>query len=502
MPDATYTYDELILRLKRADALGSVLGLLNWDEQVNLPPDSADRRAQQLQEVASVHHAAASDPEIGRLLAELESRTPPPGSDMAVVVRHARRDFDRASRLPEDFVRDKAALDSAAFHAWAKARKASDFSAFAPFLERQIAMAKREAGLMGWGDRPYDYAIDLHDPGLDAAFIEPLFAALRRDLPPLARRITDSRPAPRPGMFRGFPIPAQREFIREVLGKLGFNWGRGRLDISIHPFCGGDGQDTRLTTRFDENNPLDAIFSSIHEAGHALYEQGLPAADHGTPLGEAVGMAIHESQSRLWENQVGRSPQFWNFFEPRLRDLFGPQLASVSGEDLLAAINEVCPGPIRVDADEVTYNLHILMRFAMEKALFDGRLAVADLPHEWNRMSAELLGVTPANDAQGVLQDIHWSGGAFGYFPSYALGNMIAAQLWYRAIETLPGLLDDFARGDFSRLLSWLRENIHHRGKRLDTRELVVAATGEPLGTNALLSHLAERYLPAGTPPP
>ncbi len=494
VPDANY--DNLIARLKRTDTLRSVLGLLGWDEQVNLPPDSAERRAQQLQEIAAVHHAAAADPQIGRLLAAIEARSLPTGSDEAIVARYARRDFDRASRLPEDFVREKASLDSAAFHAWARARKASDFSAFAPFLERQIAMARREAELMGWAERPYDYAIDRHDPGLDAAFIAPLFDSLRRELPPLARRIAEARRAPRPDMFRGFPVPAQREFIREVLGRLGFNWNRGRLDISLHPFCGGDGLDTRLTTRFDENNPLDAIFSSIHEAGHALYEQGLPAADIGTPLGDAVGMAVHESQSRLWENQVGRSAPFWAFFEPRLRDLFGPQLAGVSREDLLAAINEVRPGPIRVDADEVTYNLHILMRFEMERALFDGRLAIDDLPSEWNRLSEEIVGVTPEDDARGVLQDIHWSGGAFGYFPSYALGNMIAAQLWYHALDRLPGLADDFARGDFSRLLSWLRENIHRRGKRLDTRELVVAVTGQPLGTGALLRHLAERYLP------
>lgn len=493
MPDPTY--DQLIARLKRIDVFRSILGILHWDEQVNLPPDSADRRAQQLQELASVHHAAAADPEIGRLLSALESRDLPPGSDAAVVVRHARRDFDRASRLPEDFVREKAALDSAAFHAWARARKNSDFPAFAPFLERQIVMARREAEFMGWGDRPYDYSIDLHDPGLDTAFIAPLFASLRRELPPLARRIAASRPATAPNMFRGFSIPAQREFIREALDRVGFNWNRGRLDTSLHPFCGGDALDTRLTTRFDENNPLDAIFSSIHETGHALYEQGLPETDIGTPLGEAVGMAIHESQSRLWENQVGRSPQFWAFFEPRLRFHFGPQLTPISSAELLAAINDVRPGPIRVDADEVTYNLHILMRFDLEMALFEGRLSVADLPREWNRLSEDLLGITPADDAHGVLQDVHWSSGSFGYFPSYALGNMIAAQLWYHALCELPGLLEGFARGQFSRLLAWLRDKVHRRGKRLDTQELIVAATGQPLGTSALLRHLSERYL-------
>lgn len=488
-------HEQLITRLKRTDVIRSVLSLLHWDEQVNLPPGSADRRAQQLQELASLHHLAAADPEIGLLLSELESRGFPQHSDEAVLVHYARRDFDRASRLPEDFVRDKAALDSGAFHAWAKARRNADFSAFAPFLERQLIMARREAEFMGWGDRPYDYAVDLHDPGLDSTFIATLFDDLRRDLPSLASRIADKRSSSRPAALRGFPIAGQRAFIADVLRHIGFNWDRGRLDTSLHPFCGGDGLDTRLTTRFDENNPLDAIFSSIHEAGHALYEQGLPAEDLGTPLGEAAGMAIHESQSRLWEDQVGRSASFWKYFEPRLRSEFGSQLDGISSDDLLFAINEVRPGPIRVDADEVTYNLHILMRFDLERALFERRLSVADLPVEWNRMSRELVGVTPHNDAEGVLQDVHWSSGSFGYFPSYALGNMVAAQLWYSALAQMNDLADDFGRGDFTRLLSWLRENIHRRGKRLDTRELVMSATGEPLAARALLRHLTERYL-------
>jgi carboxypeptidase Taq len=251
-----------------------------------------------------------------------------------------------------------------------------------------------------------------------------------------------------------------------------------------------------MTTRFDPDNPLDALFSSIHETGHGLYDQGLPLEHRHNPLGWAVGMAVHESQSRLWENQVGRSAAFWTYFEPLFRQAFPSQLSGISSDDLYLAINAVHRNPIRVDADEVTYNLHIMLRFELEKALFDGSLQVKDLPDEWNRLSGEILGLTPKNDAEGVLQDIHWAYGSFGYFPSYCLGNMMAAQLWYKVLEEIPGLPENFARGDFSTLLDWLRSQVHRHGKRYDTDELVLKGTGQPLSPHSLLRYLRERYLP------
>jgi len=310
------------------------------------------------------------------------------------------------------------------------------------------------------------------------------------------KQILAVAPAPDPNVFRGFPVEAQRAFLREVTGKLGFDYQRGRIDVALHPFCGGSPADTRMTTRFHEDAPLDSLFSSIHETGHGLYEQGLIQEDVGTPLGQSVGMGVHESQSRLWENQVSRSRAFWTYFEPRFRTHFPAQTARIDSETLYRAINAVEPTLIRVDADEITYNLHILLRFEIEQRLFRGELAVRDLPPTWNALSAELLGLTPPSDRLGVLQDVHWSGGSFGYFPSYCIGNMMAAQLWYAVQREIPGLETDFSLGEFSRLLGWLRERIHREGRRHDTLALVKRVTGEPLSPRHLLRYLRERYLP------
>jgi len=492
--DADEAYGELTAKLKRVHTLGTVAGLLGWDEQVNLPPDSADQRAEQMALLAGLQHQAASDPVIGRRLTELEGRREALTADQQIVLRHARRDYDRVTKLPADFVEEKATHISRTYHAWAAAKAKSDFAAYAPYLEKHLELAKQEAAYLGWGDRPYDYMIDLHDPGMDAATTGRLFAELKEGLLPLVREILVSPVKAKPGLLRGFDVGKQREFLREVTERLGFDYRRGRIDVSLHPFCEGSGADIRMTTRFDANQPLDALFSSIHETGHGLYEQGLARADYGTALGQNAGMAVHESQSRLWENQVARSRAFWEFFELRLRWKFPHQLEEIRPDDLYLAINAVEPTLIRVDADEVTYNLHILLRFELEQKLFSGELTVANLPKAWNRLSLELLGLTPTKNAEGVLQDVHWSGGAFGYFPSYCLGNMIAAQFWYKAQEELPGLTQDFAKGDFSRLLAWLRAHVHAEGRRYDTRELVRHVTGEELSPRHLLRYLRERY--------
>jgi carboxypeptidase Taq len=490
----TTACDRLVAKLQRIHTLGAIADLLGWDEQVNLPPDSADVRAGQHAIMAETHHGAATDQEIGRLLAELERPSVTLAADELVTVRQARRDYDRATKLPADFVTEKAAHSSHAYHAWADAKARNDFAAYAPFLEKHLALARREAELLGWGDRPYDYAIDRHDPGLTSVQITALFTELKHGLMPLVSAIRASSVRARTDLFHGFPVESQRTFLREVTGRIGFNYRRGRIDVSLHPFCSGTGADIRMTTRFDADNPLDSLFSSIHETGHGMYEQGLPLEHLGTALGQAVGMAVHESQSRLWENQVARGRAFWQFFEPRFRALFPAQLAAVTSDALYLAVNAVEPTLIRVDADEIHYNLHILLRFELEQKLFSGVLAVRDLPAAWNALCSEMLGQTPTNDREGVLQDVHWSGGAFGYFPSYCLGNMMAAQLWAAVQRTLPGLEEDFARGDFSRLLGWLRENIHTQGRRHDTLTLVRHVTDEELSPKHLLNYLRERY--------
>lgn len=486
-------YDRLLELLKRLHLVHSVQGLLGWDEQVNLPPKSAGFRAEQMAEIAQLAHEAASKPEFGEVLAALESDLGALDEDQRVVVREARRDYDRVTRLPAEFVTDKARHSSASYHAWAQAREDRDFAAYAPFIERHIELAKEEAELQGWGDRPYDYAIDLHDPGFTAERITGLFAELKEGLVPFVQEI-DAKAGNSPSALKGFPVDAQRVFLREVTEKLGFDYDHGRIDVALHPFCEGDGLDVRMTTRFHEDEPLDSLFSSIHETGHGLYAQGLSAEHQATALGQHVGMAVHESQSRMWENQVGRSRSTWRYFEPRYRELFAAPLAPISSEQLYREINAVRPTLIRVDSDEVHYNLHIILRFEIEQALFRGELAVKDLPAAWNDRCEALLGCRPSHDAEGVLQDVHWSGGAFGYFPSYCLGNMIAAQNWATARATLPGLDDDFAKGDFSRLLDWTRREIHDRGKRHETLELVERVTGEPLSPQPLLAYLRERY--------
>ncbi len=490
------TYDKLLARLRRVYLLESVAGLLSWDEQVNLPPASAGQRADQSGLLADLRHREFTVPEMGEWLDGLEGEDASLTDDQRTVVRWTRRDYDRARKLPAKFVTDRAEHQSKTFHAWAAARKADDFASYMPWLEKTLAFAKEEAGLLGWGERAYDYHIDLHDPGMTADRVAGLFDALRGPLVELSESILGSSRQADLSVFRGFPNDRQREFIQSVLEKIGFDFTRGRLDVSLHPFCSGDAADTRMTTRFDPDNPLDALFSSIHETGHAIYGQQLPLEDRFNPLGQPVGMAVHESQSRLWENQICRSRPFWNHFEPLFRETFSEQLSAVSSEELYLAINAVHRNPIRVDADEVTYNLHILLRFELEKGLFDGSIAVADLPEAWKELSRDIIGLTPRNDAEGVLQDVHWSGGAFGYFPSYCLGNMMAAQLWYALRDDLPDLDDHIGAGQFAAIRDWLREKIHRHGRRFDTDELTRRATGGALGPEALLRYLKERYAP------
>jgi carboxypeptidase Taq len=487
-------FDQLDSRLHRIHVLGGISELLGWDEQVNLPPNSADQRACQRAALAETLHEQATDPAIEGVLQTLETGRGALTEEQQVVVRWARRDYDRAVKLPAEFVRQKAEQGSRGYHAWAAAKKNSDFASYVPCLRRNLELAMEEAAYLGFRDKPYDYMIDRHDPGMSSAEVDRLFTELKRDLVPFVRKIAASSVKPKTDLLKGFPVEKQSAFLREVTEKIGFDYTRGRIDVSLHPFCSGTGNDVRMTTRFDPDNPLDSLFSSIHETGHGLYEQGLKAQYLHNALGQSVGMGVHESQSRLWENQVARSRGFWEFFEPKLRNAFPEQLKAVSSEELYLAINAVAPTLIRVDADEVTYNLHIILRFEIEKKLFARELQLEDLPQAWNALSEELLGLRPQNDREGVLQDVHWSDGAFGYFPSYCVGNMMAAQLWYRALTLRPQLEEDFARGDFGWLLGWLRENIHEQGKRYETLELVKKVTGEALTPKYLMRYLGERY--------
>ncbi len=491
------TYRNLVSELQRIDCLKTAFELLEWDEQVNLPPGSGERRARELAALSEIIHRESTQERFADWLEELEAGSNGDSIECQAVLREARRNYDRAVKLSPEFVSRQATLNSHAYHAWADARKKGDYALFAPFLQKQLEMAKEEAAMVGYSEESaYDYHIDKHDPGLTAAFVDDIFSSLKTELLPLIRQIVDSPVKPDTSIFKGFPREGQEKLLKQISEKIGFDYTRGRIDTSVHPFCSGNGADTRMTTRYDINNPLNSLFSSIHESGHGLYEQGLPQEHLGTALGEAVGMAGHESQSRLWENQVGRSRGFWDYWEPVLRETFPDQLANISSGELFMAINAVNLIPIRVDSDEVTYNLHIILRFELEKKLFSGELAVKDLPEAWNDASQEIIGLRPRNVSEGCLQDTHWSGGAFGYFPSYCLGNMIAAQVWYAVKEVFPDIEEDFAKGEFGRLLNWLRENFHSKGRQYNTLELTRKVTGRELSPDGLIRYLKERYLP------
>lgn len=492
-------YVELRGRLRRLAVLGGVSGLLGWDEQVNLPPGAAARRGEQLGLLAELSHTAQTEPALGLALAACEKELERGGLDAeaATVVRVARADYERAVRIPAELASEKARLCSEGYHVWAEARSARDFLRFAPVLERHLALARREAGLLGFGDRPYDLALDRHDPGVTEAKVAELFGALREGLVPWVRAL-DLRSAAKPPALQGCNAEGQRSLARRVVERLGFDFERGRLDVSLHPFCEGSGSDVRLTTRYEVARPLDSLLGAVHEAGHGMYEQGLSEAEAGTALGVAAGMAVHESQSRLWENQVARSREFWSWCGPEFRAAF-PESAGgpVDDEALFAAANLIEPGGlIRVEADEAHYNLHVMLRFELERRLFSGELAVRDLPAAWDELAEEMLGRRPQHAAEGVLQDVHWSGGAFGYFPSYTLGNMLAAQLWQTAKVRLQGLERDFARGEFGRLLGWLRSEVHTRGRRENLFELTRRVCGAELDAAPLLAYLRERHGP------
>jgi carboxypeptidase Taq len=352
-------YRSLVSELTRIDRLGSIFGLLGWDEQVNLPPASAPRRAEELAALSDIIHREFTRRKIGNRLDVLEGELDGLSAPERAVVRETRRQYDRARKIPTSFVKRKTALASKSFHAWVEAREKSEFSIFEPHLKTQLELAIEEAGYVGHtGESAYDYHIDQHDPGLSAEAILPLFSRLGDATAKLLKQIDSGPPQPETSIFKGFPEALQERFLREVTAAIGFDYSRGRIDRAVHPFCSGNGADTRMTTRFDADNPLDSLFSSIHETGHGLYEQGLPDEHHGTARGTAAGMAVHESQSRLWENQVGRSRPFWDFWEDRFREVFPSQLQAISSRELYLAINAVRPTLIRVDSDEVTYNLH------------------------------------------------------------------------------------------------------------------------------------------------
>jgi carboxypeptidase Taq len=493
-------YEELVKRSRERALLASCSALLGWDEQTYLPRGGSAYRGDQMALLAGLHHERATDPRLGDLLGEVEGSdlVDDPDSPESANVREWRRGFDRVVKLPRSLVEELARTTSIAQQEWVEARKLADFPRFRPWLGSIIDLKKQEAACLADGGEAYDALLDEYEAGAKRKDLTALFAALREDLVPLVAAIAGSTRGPRAGSLEGdYPQDRQKIFGEMVASAIGFDFDRGRLDTTAHPFCSGIGQgDTRITTRFDPRDFSGAFFGILHEVGHGLYEQGLDPAHQGTPMGEAVSLGVHESQSRLWENGVGRSRAFWEYWLPHARRFFREPLHAVGLDAFHAAINRVEPSLIRVEADEVTYNLHILIRFELEQALIGGDLAVADLPVAWDAKYREYLGINPPDVAKGCLQDIHWAAGLVGYFPTYTLGNLYAAQLHDRAESDLGGLAPAFARGDFAGLLEWLRAKVHRNGQRYRAADLIRKATGSDLDHRPLVRGLKAKYGP------
>ena len=497
MADAQQSYESLVRELKEIALLASVASVLGWDERTQMPPKGAEHRSAQASLLARMVHERLTSPRVSDLLAEIEASplARGPSSDAAVNVREVRRSHDRARKLPSSLVEEQTRVAVLAQQAWGESRARSDYAAFEPWLSKTLDLKRQEARCVGYAGEMYDALLDEFEPGETAANLRATFEGLRPPLVELIGSIVSSgRKAPVEILERDYPAEAQSRLAREAAAAVGFDFEAGRLDVSLHPFCTGLGPgDTRMTTRYDPKYFGDALFGVLHETGHALYDQGLPAEHFGTPLGEAVSLGIHESQSRMWENFVGRSRPFWKRFLPDVRAAFPVALRGVSDEQWHFAVNDVRPSLIRTESDETTYNLHILMRFELEQALLKEELKPKDLPAAWNAKMREYLGLTPPDDARGCLQDIHWSGGAIGYFPTYTLGNLYAAQFFEQARADLGDLDAQFERGDFRPLLDWLREKIHRHGKRYRAGELARRITGKELSAEPLLRHLRKK---------
>ncbi|MDR3556818.1 MAG: carboxypeptidase M32 [Syntrophobacteraceae bacterium] len=494
----TEAYQWLLDYSKTTAYYQSAMGLLHWDQRTCLPKEGRAHRSEQLAAMTSLVHRRATDPGFGEILAEAEAGKNADDnlSDEAVNLREWRRNYDRTTRIPESLAVLIARASSAGELAWQTARQQNDWEDFLPYLERIVDLKRQEAQALSKGGKEiYDALIDDFEPGETAAEIEKLFTKLENATFKLLEKIEAAPRKPDPAVLRGAcPPAAQEAFIIKVITHLGYNFDAGRMDFSAHPFTSAIGPgDVRITTRFDPDSFVKGLFSSIHETGHALYSHGLPPKHWGTPLGSSISMAIHESQSRMWENLVGRSRGFWKHFYPAARTHF-PWLGKTGLDEFLFALNEVTPSLIRTEADEVTYNLHIIMRFKLERMLIDGQLEPQDLPDAWNGAMERYFHILPQNHSEGVMQDIHWSSGAFGYFPSYALGNMYAAQFYAKAQKELGDLPEMFATGEFSPLLGWLRGNVHSRGSRLLPRDLVRAATGADLDADYLIAFLEAKY--------
>ncbi len=474
--------------------LGRAQEVLDWDREVMMPAGGAQQRALELAALATVAHERLTSPTLAALLDGLEQRAEELSAAALADLRETRRGHDRAVKVPSKLVAEHARVCALAQGQWQAARQDDDFARFAPHLERVLEVTRQVASAIGGDGDLYDVLLEDHEPGMTRAALEPLFDELEAGLRPLLERVLAADPAADAVLRRPYPEELQEQFARSVAADMGFDFAGGRLDRSAHPFTMGTGGDVRITTRYQEDFLPSSLFGLIHEAGHALYQQGLDPERFRDPAGGYCSLGVHESQSRLWENMIGRSRPFWTHRLPRLRELFPDQLDGVTLDAFVAAINRVEPSLIRVEADEVTYNLHIVLRYRMETALLTGDLPVAELPGAWADGMERLLGVRPANDREGCLQDIHWAAGAVAYFPTYTLGNLLAAQLMEAAREDLPDLDARVEAGELQPLRRWLQDKVHRPGRLMLAPELIPHVTGAPLSVAPFLRYLDHKF--------
>jgi carboxypeptidase Taq len=488
------------LKAKIAEVVDIVhaVAVLEWDQQTYMPPQGSEARAEQIATLSKIAHEKFTSPEVGKLIQELEPlfREENPESEDYFLFRKVKREYEKDTRISPELVARISRTTALARDKWVVARRESNFSIFAPYLAQIVELMIEKAQALGFDECIYDALVDDFEPGLKTSQIKAMFEELRQGLVPLVRSIKESGiQIRRDFLFRKYDPEKQYQFTLQILEKMGYDFQRGRQDRTAHPFTTAFSiRDVRVTNRFKETLVTSSIFSALHEGGHALYDQGISENYERTFLMRGASHGIHESQSRTWENLVGRSLPFWTFWFPRLREFFPEQLEDVTLEEFYKAINYVEPSPIRVEADEVTYNLHTLLRFELELALLEGRVKVQELPELWNQKMKEYLGYEPQNDAEGVLQDVHWSDGLFGYFPSYTIGNILSVQFFNKAREDIPNLYEQFAQGEYAALREWLRTHIHVHGGKYYPEELMRLVVGEPMNSQPLLTYLREKY--------
>jgi carboxypeptidase Taq len=485
---------ELRRRLAEVHDLQQVTLAMEWDQLVMMPHGGAAVRAEQLATLHGLAHDRFIDPVVGSLLEELRplEESQDYESDDASLIRVARRDWEKASRVPTELTAEITRVASGAQEVWAEARARSDYASFRPWLDRNLELRRRYIDCFEPADEEYDVLLDDYEPGMKTAEVRAVFDRIKPELIALAEEVGDSE---EPAFMRGpFPEAEQERLSRLVVEHFGANWEDFRLDRTVHPFCASFAtRDIRMTTRYSETD-LHSLFSSMHECGHGLYEHGVSPALERTPLCNGVSSGLHESQSRLWENIVGRSAPFWRWLYPEVERAFPDLLADGAMDDFYRAVNRVEPSFIRVDSDEVTYGLHVIIRFELEQELIGGKISTAELPESWNARYAEYLGVDVPEDRLGVLQDIHWAFNGFGYFPTYQLGNVISLQIWEKAVEALPDLDAQIESGEFDELGSWLRENLYSLGRKFTPQETLERVAGSPIDAGPYLRYLHTKY--------